>query len=115
MKIVSLFAQARNNQGVEGLVPENYIRVWNPVADSDTVDVNEENVDDGTLVPYAVNNLNNQQSTIVHQQDIAPYACNNPLMNVFHPAKLAHNPLYSEVPATVMLSEGLIFQFLISI
>jgi len=32
--------------GKEGLVPENYIRVWNPVDDVGDDDMNEVNVDD---------------------------------------------------------------------
>lgn len=88
--------RARSGQGVEGLVPENYIRVWSPVADSGTIDVNEENVDDGTLVPYAVNN---PQMNVIEPPDkgLIPYAVNNSMMNVIHPAKMAGNPMYAEV------------------
>lgn len=91
--------RARNGQSVEGLVPENYIRVWNPVADSGTIDVNEENVDDGTLVPYAVNN---PHMNVIEPQDkgLVPYAVNNSLMNVIHTAKLAQNPMYAEVSSS---------------
>jgi len=38
--------EARNSTGVEGLVPENYIRVWNPVDDVGDDDMKEVNVDD---------------------------------------------------------------------
>jgi hypothetical protein len=37
--------KARNSAGYEGLVPENYIRVWNPVDDVGDNDTNEVNVD----------------------------------------------------------------------
>jgi len=38
--------KARTVTGKEGLVPENYIRVWNPVDDVGDDDMNEVNVDD---------------------------------------------------------------------
>ena len=39
--------QAKNVAGTEGLVPENYIRIWNPVDDEmNDDDMNEVNVDD---------------------------------------------------------------------
>ena len=38
--------KARTGAGKEGLVPENYIRVWNPVDDVGDDDMNEVNVDD---------------------------------------------------------------------
>jgi len=40
--------QARNGVGREGLVPENYIRIWNPVDDVGENDMNEVSVDDDT-------------------------------------------------------------------
>jgi hypothetical protein len=40
--------QARNGNGDEGFIPENYIRVWNPVDDAGESDANEVNVDDDT-------------------------------------------------------------------
>lgn len=60
------------------------------------MDVNEENVDDGTLVPYAVNN---PKMNVIEPEDklIVPYAVNNSMMNVIHPAKMAQNPMYAEV------------------
>jgi len=42
--------KARTLSGKEGLVPENYIRVWNPVDDVGDDDMNEVNVDDDTPV-----------------------------------------------------------------
>jgi len=38
--------QARDGSGKEGLVPENYIRIWNPVDDDGDNDMNEVSVDD---------------------------------------------------------------------
>jgi len=38
--------KARNVAGEEGFVPENYLRVWNPVDDVGDSDTNEVNVDD---------------------------------------------------------------------
>jgi len=40
--------QARNGVGREGLVPENYIRIWNPVDDVGENDMSEVSVDDDT-------------------------------------------------------------------
>jgi hypothetical protein len=40
--------QARNANGDVGFVPENYIRIWNPVDDAGDSDANEVNVDDDT-------------------------------------------------------------------
>jgi len=40
--------QARNGIGIEGLVPENYIRIWNPVDDVGENDMSEVSVDDDT-------------------------------------------------------------------
>ena len=39
--------KARNSSGGEGLVPENYIRVWNPV---DDVGENEVSVDNDDIL-----------------------------------------------------------------
>jgi len=41
--------KARNPAGDEGLVPENYIRVWNPVDDVGDSDTSEVNVDDDDI------------------------------------------------------------------
>jgi len=42
--------KARNGSGEEGLVPENYIRVWNPVDDAGDNDTNEVSVDDDDIL-----------------------------------------------------------------
>ena len=42
--------KARNGSGEEGLVPENYIRVWNPVDDVGDNDTNEVSVDDDDIL-----------------------------------------------------------------
>jgi len=42
--------KARNGRGEEGLVPENYIRVWNPVDDVGDSDMNEVSVDNDDIL-----------------------------------------------------------------
>jgi len=41
--------KARNGSGEEGLVPENYIRVWNPVDDVGDNDMSEVSVDNDDI------------------------------------------------------------------
>jgi len=54
--------QARNGSGIEGLVPENYIRIWNPVDDDGDNEVNVDD-DDISVDDHRIANLNSYKYT----------------------------------------------------